>query len=118
MSVRGKFSSVAGIDNYEASLLQDAYDAITVTETWDYFRTFSEQSFMFSRSGSAKEGTLREATHRSAVLAQVQAQMKTLDQHSGASYGCVMRTMEEIAKDGWESWAAARAAYIAAQANA
>lgn len=100
MSTIGQFSSVAGIDNYEASLLQDAYDAITVAEAWEFMRTFSEQSFMFSQS---------------AVLAQVQAHMKTLDQHSGSSYGCVMRTMEAIAKDGWESWATARAAYIAAK---
>ncbi len=100
-SIRGIFSSVPGIDNYEASMLQDAYDAITVTEAWDVMRTFSEESFMFSYSP---------------ILKQVQAQMKTIGQHSGASYGFVMRTMEAIAKDGWERWALARAAYIAAQA--
>ncbi len=103
MSTRGQFSSIAGIDNYEARLLQDAYDAITVAEAWEFMRTFSEQSFMFSRHP---------------VLTQIQAHMKMLPEHSGASYGCVMRAMEAIAKDGWESWADARAAYIAAQAAA
>jgi hypothetical protein len=92
----GNFSTVPGIDSWEASLLQDAYDAITTTETWEYFRTFSEQSFMFSRS---------------AELKKVQADMKTLDTHSGSSYGFVMRTMESIAKNGWESWVAARIKY-------
>ena len=101
MSVRGQFSSVAGIDKYEASLLQDAYDAITVAEAWEYFRTFSEESFMFSRHP---------------VLSQVQAHMKMLAEHSGSSYGFVMRTMEAIAKDGWESWAAARVARAQAPA--
>jgi hypothetical protein len=95
VSVRGNFSTVPGIDNWEASLLQDAYDAITVAEEWDYFRTFSEQSFMFSRSAN---------------LQKVQAHMKTMDEHSGSSYGFVMRTMEAIAKKGWESWIAMRTA--------
>ena len=93
-TTRGNFSTVPGVDKYEAYLLQDAYDAITAEEAWNYFRTFAEESFMFSRS---------------AVLSQVQARMKSLDEHSGSSYGFVMRTMEAIAKDGWESWAAARA---------
>jgi hypothetical protein len=92
---RGNFSTVPGIDAYEARLLQDAYDAITLTEAWDYFRSFAEESFMFSRS---------------ARLTQVQAAMKMMDDHSGSSYGFVMRTMEAIAKDGWESWVAHRTA--------
>ena len=100
-STRGNFSTVSGVDKYEAYLLQDAYDAITAQEAWDYFRTFAEESFMFSRS---------------AVLAQVQARMKSMDEHSGSSYGFVMRTMEAIAKKGWESWAAARAANAASRA--
>lgn len=95
LPLKGNFYTVPGMDSYEASLLQDAYDAITVAEEWDYFRTFSEESFMFSRS---------------AELAKVKAHMKALDEHSGASYGFVMRTMETIAKKGWQSWVEMRTA--------
>jgi hypothetical protein len=102
-TTRGNFSSVPSVDKYEGYLLQDAYDAITAAEAWDYFRTFSEESFMFSRS---------------AVLTQVQARMKTMEEHSGSSYGFVMRTMEAIAKEGWEKWAAARAAHAASRSSA
>ncbi len=92
----GNFSTVPGIDNWEASLLQDAYDAITTAEEWDYFRIFSEKSFMSSQSANLKK---------------VQAHMKTLDQHSGASYGCIMRSMEAIAKNGWWVWLGERVKY-------
>lgn len=92
----GNFSTVPGIDSWEASQLQDAYDAITATKAWEFFRTFAEPSFMASRS---------------AVLKEVQANMKTLDTHSGASYGFIMRTMEAIAKNGWWVWLGERVKY-------
>lgn len=111
MSVlHGNFSTVPGIDAYEARLLQDAYDAITLTENWGYFRSFAEESFMFSSAGSAEAGPLQGPMHRSAIFTQVQAAMKMMDDHSGSSYGFVMRTMEAIAKDSWERWVARRAA--------
>jgi hypothetical protein len=94
-STKGDFSSIAGIDSYEARMLQDAYDAVTASETWEFFRTFDEESFMFSRNP---------------VLGKVNAHMKMMDQHSGSSYGFVMRVMEAIAKHGWESWAELRVA--------
>jgi hypothetical protein len=97
---RGDFSSLPGMSAYEAEMLKDAYDAATVTESWDNFRTFSEQSFMFSRSP---------------WLNNVQNAMKLLDQHSGSSYGFVMRVMEHIAKHGWDTYARE---YIAARSPA
>jgi hypothetical protein len=96
---RGDFASIPGMSSYEAELLKDAYDAATITESWDNFRTFSEESFMFSRSS---------------WLNNVQNAMKLLDQHSGSSYGFVMRVIEHIAKHGWDTYVreniAARAA--------
>lgn len=91
--IKGKFADIAGIDKYEASLLQDAADAISAAEAWEYIRTFSGESFMFSRA---------------AELSQIQAHMKMLDEHSGSSYGVVMRHMEKIAKEGWERYVAWR----------
>lgn len=97
---RGDFSSLPGMSSYEAEMLKDAYDAATVTESWDNFRTFSEQSFMFSRSE---------------WLNNVQNAMKLMDQHSGSSYGFVMRVIEHIAKHGWDTYARE---YIAARSSA
>ncbi len=88
--IRGDFSSLPGMASYEAELLKDAYDAATITETWDNFRTFSEESFMFSLSP---------------WLNNVQNAMKLMDQHSGSSYGYVMRVIEHIAKVGWDTYA-------------
>ena len=87
------FADIAGISKSDAEFLQDAADAITAAEAWEYIRNFAEQSFMFSDA---------------AELSQIQAHMKLLDRHSGSSYGMVMRHMEKIAKEGWESYVAWR----------
>jgi hypothetical protein len=91
--IKGKFADIPGISASDAEFLQDAADAITAAEAWDYIRNFSEKSFMFSSA---------------AELSQIQAHMKMMDQHSGSSYGYVMRHMEKIAKEGWESYVAWR----------
>jgi hypothetical protein len=91
--IKGQFADIAGISKSDAEFLQDAADAITTAEAWDYIRTFSGESFIFSNSTQ---------------LSQIKAHMKKLDQHSGSSYGVVMRHMEMIAKDGWESYVAWR----------
>jgi len=100
--VPGDFASIPGTSPYEAAMLADAYNAVRVTESWENFRNFSEESFMFSRS---------------AWLNKVQAEMKMMDDHSGSSYGCTMRVIEFIAKNGWETYVrdviAARAARAA-----
>ena len=85
------FADIAGISKSDAEFFQDAADAITAAEAWEYIRTFSGESFMFSDA---------------AELSQIQAHMKMLDQHSGSSYGVTMRHMEKIAKEGWESYVA------------
>jgi hypothetical protein len=81
---------------YECEMLQDAYDAITKCDLWDWMRTYTphaNEGFMFS-------------THPS--LAQIQSGMKYTG-HSGASWGWTMRTMESIAKaGGWDAFKASR----------
>ena len=91
--IKGRFADIPGISTSDAEFLQDAADAITAAEAWDYIRNFAGESFMFSRS---------------AELSQIQAHMKMMDQHSGSSYGIVMRHMEKIAKEGWENYVAWR----------
>ena len=87
----GNFTALPGMSSWEADQLKDAYDAITAAEKWYEMATFSEPSFMMSRATWLKE---------------VQSKMRLLDHHSGASYGCMMRVMECIAREGWDSYVA------------
>jgi hypothetical protein len=89
----GDFASIPGMHPDDAKLFSDAYQAITITGNWDTMKNFgsepSETSFMFSSAP---------------FLNEVQKHMKMLDDHSGSSYGCVMRNMEYIAKHSWDSF--------------
>lgn len=88
------FSSIYSA--HECEMLQDAYDAISQCELWDWMRTYTPHAndgFMFS-------------THPN--LALIQSTMKYAS-HSGASWGWTMRTMEAIAKaGGWDAYKATR----------
>lgn len=78
-----------GFDAHDATMLQDAYDAITKADMWEYMRlptTPGKDGFMFSAA---------------IELAAINAEM-VYDGHSGASYAWVMRQMEAIAKKGWD----------------
>ena len=86
---RGDFASIPGMSSSDAAMLKDAYDAATVTESWDNFRNFSEESFMLSNAS---------------WLSKVQAEMKLMDQHSGGSYGWTMRIIEHIALHDWDTY--------------
>lgn len=88
---KGFFAALPGMATWEADQLKDAYDAITTAEKWQEMATFSEPSFMMSQAP---------------WLNEVQRNMKLLDHHSGASYGCMMRIMEMIATHGWDAYVA------------
>ena len=92
----GDFAAIPEMDSWEAEMLKDIYDAVSELNMWENMRNFSEQSFMFSRS---------------TWLSEVQGKMKLMDSHSGSSYGCCMRIIESIAKDGWDAYVAGRLAY-------
>jgi hypothetical protein len=89
----GDFKAIPGIDNWEAQMLADAYEAVMKAGCWNQIASFAEESFMFSSAP---------------WLHEVQKHMTLMDQHSGSSYGFVMRVMEFIAKDGWDAYVAAR----------
>ena len=67
-------------------MFQDAYNAVTLAEKWEWLKHANIETFMF--------GTEPE-------IAEISSKMK-YDGHSGASFGTTMRTMELIAKKGWE----------------
>lgn len=86
-----RFSELPGMSETDAYMLNDAYQAITVSGNWDNMKYFNGQSFMFSQEP---------------WISNVMTSMHYRDQHSGASFGITMRAMEYIAKHGWDSYAA------------
>ena len=71
----------------ERELLTDAHQAITACDLWDWMKTYTpDKGFMFSSHPN---------------LDRINAAMKYTG-HSGTSYGWTMRTMENIAKLGWD----------------
>ena len=79
-------------DEHSRFMLKNAHQAISLTESWDFMRTFSEQSsFMFSNSP---------------IVSDIMKKMSELgyDGHSGCSFAWTMRQMEFLAKNGKEAF--------------
>jgi len=69
-----------------------AFGAITQLELWDYMKNFYEESFMFSSSSEV-------------VRIYKKIEQLGYSGHSGASFGCIMREMQYIAKNGLDDFA-------------
>ena len=82
--IKGNFSYITDINSRQ--MLNNAYNAICQTETWDFVKQDIE-SFMFSSDSR---------------IDKISAKMNQLgyDGHSGASFGWTMRNMQYIAKYG------------------
>ena len=80
-----RFSQL-GLSEWETDLLNDAYQAISVTGNWDSMKYFSGKSFAFNSEP---------------WIVNVATAMQYRDSHSGTSFGLTMRAMEKIAKIGW-----------------
>jgi len=76
-------------DEHSRFMLKNAHQAITMAEAWQFMRTFSDQSFMFSSNPA---------------VSAIMKKMSDLgyDGHSGGSFGWTMRQMEFLAKNGKE----------------
>ena len=72
-------------------MLENAYNAITLSEGWDFMRTFNDNQngFMFSDNP---------------MTGKIMSKMEELGYsgHSGFSFGWTMRNMEFLAKHGKE----------------
>lgn len=78
-------------ESNDATMLNDADTAITECNLWEWLKTYEPENgkgFMFSEHPN---------------LNRIRSAMKYED-HSGGSYSWTMRTMETIAKNGWESF--------------
>ena len=83
----GDFSFVK--DKETQIMFNDAYQAITKADAWDYMKTDpGKDGYMFTQSD---------------ILAKINTKM-TYDGHSGASYGWTMRVMQRLARIGWEAF--------------
>ena len=77
----------------EREMLDDAYKAVSVSESWDAMKQEpSGGGFMFSED---------------AWISQINRHIK-YDGHSGSSYGWTMRQMQFIALNGWDAYVARR----------
>lgn len=85
----GDFGALYGISAMDKIMLSDAYMAVTKADKWEWLKNAEVDSFMFGHAPEIRE---------------IQKNMAILDMHSGASFGLTMRTIEYIAKNGWESY--------------
>jgi hypothetical protein len=98
--VSGKFDYIkTSSANYKAMLI-NAYQAVTQTETWDFLKKDCE-SFMFSKDPKIW------------IISDKMKQLGYGD-HSGGSFGCIMRDMQYIAQNGEEKF---RDTYLRACSN-
>ena len=92
--VRGDFSFVES--SWEREMFQDAFQAVEATPGgWEFLAQESppaDRGFMFWSHPT---------------LTAIGRNMR-YDGHSGASHALVMRSMEFIAKKGWQAWVAAQ----------
>jgi hypothetical protein len=84
----GDFSFID--DTMSKEMLEDGYQTITDLELWDWMKTYEPEEgkgFIFSNHDN---------------ITKIGNTMKT--GHSGASYGWTMRSLESIAKNGWDKF--------------
>ena len=84
--VPGKFDYIKPASSNYKTMLVNAYQAITQTETWDFVKQDCD-SFMFSKDPKID------------IISNKMAQLGYCG-HSGSSFGCIMRDMQNIAQNG------------------
>ena len=84
---------------YDRDVYANAWQAITVTETWEFVKNYDVGSFMLSTD------------QRVHMIASKMVELG-YDGHSGSSFGCIMRVMQYIAKYGEQQF---MSKYIVAQ---
>ena len=91
MEAPGDFSFIKS--KSDRDMLEDAYNAVTVSNAWDFFQTQAppdDKGYMFWNTPE---------------LTAIIKNMKHGDLHSGASFASTMRAIQSIALMGWDAWA-------------
>lgn len=76
-------------------LFKNAHNAITQTELWDWMRSYTppeDKGFMFATTPELDR------------INKKMAEDPISGNHSGSSYGSMMRSMEYIAKNGYDKY--------------
>ena len=90
----GSFEFVT--DEHYRKFLQSAHNAVTICELWEWFQTYSpDPNRCFAWSTTPELDKLCEQMRKDPYN----------DFHSGSSYSIIMRDMECIAKNGYDSFA-------------
>jgi len=88
----GEFDFVR--DKFTKEFLKSAHRAISLCELWDWMRIYEPQ---------ADRGFMWSKTPELDRLNQQMFKDPINSEHSGSSYGFIMRQMEYIAKNGYEN---------------
>jgi len=89
----GKFEFVR--DSGNRLLYKNMHDAITNTELWEWMREYEpDESKGFMFSSTPELDRITKKMHEDPISGN----------HSGASYGFMMRTMQYIAKNGYDKF--------------
>jgi hypothetical protein len=83
----GDFSWLPDAYSSTRNMLGDAYKAVTLAEKWDEMKIEPPSGFMFS------DLPYMDAVDKHITYA-----------HSGATYGMTMRSMQYIARYGWDNF--------------
>ena len=93
-AIRGNFNAL-NLPQWDREMIESAYQAVeSVPGGWDFLKTYDpgDGGFMFS-------------TPPPKMVEIDKAVNDAYGGHSGASYGCTMRTIQFIARYGWETYA-------------
>jgi hypothetical protein len=94
LAIRGNFNAL-NLPEWDREMIESAFQAVeSVPGGWDFLKTYDpgEGGFMFS-------------TPPPKMVEIDRAVNDAYGGHSGASYGCTMRTIQYIARWGWETYA-------------
>lgn len=84
------------VSSYSQLYYKSAHKAITNCEMWNWLRNFQvdeDRGFMFTKG-----------VHGLERISEEMAKDPINQGHSGASYGCTMRSMDYIAKNGYDAF--------------
>jgi hypothetical protein len=91
----GNFDAL-NLPQWDKEMIRSGFEAVESVEGgWEFLRTYTppaDQGFMFSLPTGKRLDIDNAVSNR-------------YPGHSGASYGCTMRVLETIAKEGWETYA-------------
>ena len=81
-----------------AQSCEEAYRVCENNELWTFFKNFTPPEDKGYVRWCAEDPHYNEWKRVDSILSKIDKG------HSGASWGCLMRTMEKIAKEGWETF--------------